>query len=60
LSNEREGKDTAIARTRRLLYVTCTRAKESLAVLAFTDDPTMVSGHVIAEGWFQQDEIVTL
>ncbi len=60
IKNEREGKDTAIARTRRLLYVTCTRAEDSLAVLVYTRDPAKVRDHVTAQGWFETDEIVTL
>ena len=31
--NERDGKDNALARTRRLLYVTCSRAEKSLAIV---------------------------
>jgi len=60
LKNEREGKDTIIARTRRLLYVTCTRAEESLAVLVYTTNPTKVRDHVVAQGWFGSDESVIL
>lgn len=58
--NEREGKDTSTARTRRLLYVTCTRAEKSLAVLVYTSDSNKVRDHVIAQRWFEPDEIVIL
>jgi DNA helicase-2/ATP-dependent DNA helicase PcrA len=35
--NEQEGRDTSIKRTSRLFYVACTRAEESLAVVAYTE-----------------------
>lgn len=60
LKNEREGKDTAVARTRRLLYVTCTRAEASLAILVYTTEPTKICNHVIAQKWFEADEIILL
>jgi DNA helicase II / ATP-dependent DNA helicase PcrA len=60
LKNEREGRDTAIARTRRLLYVTCTRAEESLAILVYSTNPSKVRDHVVAQGWFEMGEIVLL
>lgn len=40
INNEREGKETGIDRTRRLFYVICSRAEESLAIVAYTDNPT--------------------
>ena len=39
LKNEAQGIETAIDRTRRLMYVTCSRAKESLAIVAHCSDP---------------------
>ena len=60
LKNEGEGKDTSISRTRRLLYVACTRAEEGLAVLVYTTDPAKVRDHVVAQGWFEPGEIVTI
>ncbi len=42
LKNEKEGKDTSIQRTARLFYVACTRAMESLAVVAYSENPTLV------------------
>src|SRR5690606_29798162 len=33
------GKETGIDRTSRLFYVACSRAKESLAIVAYTDQP---------------------
>lgn len=43
--------------TKRLFYVTCSRAKESLALVAYTTEPGRVRDFVIKEGWFSEDEI---
>lgn len=55
--NERAGYETGIDRTRRLLYVTCSRAKESLAIVAYTSDVPKVRKHAIEQGWFDENEI---
>ena len=60
LKNEKEGKDTGIQRTARLFYVACTRAKESLAVVAYSENPTLVRSTALANGWFTEEEIVML
>ena len=60
LKNEKEGKDTGIQRTARLFYVACTRAKESLAVVAYSENPTLVRSTALANGWFSEEEIVML
>ncbi|MFA4957446.1 MAG: UvrD-helicase domain-containing protein [Candidatus Methanoperedens sp.] len=52
-----EGKETSIDRTRRLLYVTCSRAKESLAIVAYSANPELIMNHVLKEGWFLKEEI---
>lgn len=39
LKNKENGKETSIERTQRLFYVTCTRAKNSLAVVMYTNNP---------------------
>ena len=39
VKNQREGKESSIDRTRRLLYVTCSRAQKSLALILYTGDP---------------------
>ena len=57
LKNKREGKDTSIDRVRRLFYVTCTRAKYSLAVLAYSEAPSKVKSTALSKGWFKEDEI---
>ena len=57
LRNLKEGKDSSIDRTRRLLYVTCSRAERSLALVAYSDSPDAVKAHVINNGWFSETEI---
>ena len=57
INNISEGKDTSINRTKRLFYVTCTRAKKSLAVLMYTNNPAKVKEETIRKGWFDEDEI---
>jgi DNA helicase-2/ATP-dependent DNA helicase PcrA len=60
LKNEREQKETSIDRTRRLFYVTCSRAQSSLALVAYTNDTTKVKEQVISKGWFDQQEMAQL
>jgi DNA helicase-2/ATP-dependent DNA helicase PcrA len=60
IKNIQEGKDSAISRTLRLLYVTCTRAEDSLAVLAYSENPNKLREYVIAKGWFANDEVIAL
>ena len=60
IKNERENKDTSITRTNRLFYVACTRAMNSLAVLAYTDDEQGVKKYLLDNEWFKEDEIEIL
>ena len=60
VKNEEEGKDTSIDRTRRLFYVTCSRAEKSLAIVAYTKSPDKVKEYAISQDLFVEDEIVTL
>lgn len=60
LRNQQEGKETTIDRTRRLLYVTCTRARESLALVVYTNNPQIVKQSCLDKGWFDEDEIVEM
>ncbi len=53
-----EGEETTIERTRRLLYVTCTRAEESLALVLYSEDPDSIRGFLVSKGWMAEDEIV--
>lgn len=55
--NIQEGKETGIDRTKRLFYVACSRAKESLAIVSYTDDPETLKNNVINFGWFSNDEV---
>lgn len=55
--NEREGNETSIDRTRRLFYVTCSRAEKSLAVVAYSTDPAAVVATAQAQGWFADHEV---
>ncbi len=55
-----DASDGGINRTRRLLYVTCTRAKKSLALIAYTQDPDAVVAAVLRNKWFYSDEIERL
>lgn len=57
LENEATGKDSGITRTKRLFYVTCSRAEQSLALVAYSDDPVAVQHQVLANGWFSPEEI---
>lgn len=58
--NINEGKETGIDRTRRLFYVACSRAKSSLAIVAYTDSPAAIKQNAINYGWFEQNEIETI
>ena len=58
--NLSEGKETSIERTKRLFYVTCTRAKDSLAVVMYTSNLEKVRANAIVKGWFTEQEITTL
>lgn len=57
LLNKREGKETGVDRARRLLYVACSRAEESLAIVAYTADPKKLAETAINFGWFSVKEI---
>lgn len=57
IKNAQQGKETSLDRTRRLFYVTCSRARSSLALVAYSPDPAAVRAHVIANGWFAADEV---
>lgn len=57
MENEATGRDSALDRTRRLLYVTASRAEESLAIVAYTDNPQAVKDTAINNGLFSEDEI---
>ena len=58
--NEAVGKETSLDRTRRLFYVTCSRAEKSLAVVYYAPDPTQARDAILQSGWFQPDEVEAL
>ncbi len=60
IRNERDGKDNSLSRTRRLLYVTCSRAEESLAIVVYTAQPEVAKASVIEAGWMTADEVVLI
>lgn len=53
-----KGFETGIDRTRRLFYVTCTRAEKSLALVAYSQNPALLKQRAIAKGWFHDHEII--
>lgn len=57
IKNEKEGKDSSPKRSRRLFYVTCSRAKKSLAVVAYTKNTSAVRKHILDSEWFKEEEI---
>jgi DNA helicase-2/ATP-dependent DNA helicase PcrA len=58
--NEREGKDTTMLCTMRLFYVTCTRAEESLALIAYTNNQDAVRQTALSNSWFCGDEVILI
>lgn len=60
LKNKENGKETSIERTQRLFYVTCTRAKNSLAVVMYTNNPERVKTKAISKEWFKENEIIVM
>jgi DNA helicase-2/ATP-dependent DNA helicase PcrA len=57
LKHEAEGTETTIDRTRRLFYVTCSRAEESLVIVCYTEDPEALVRSVVDRGWFDAEEV---
>lgn len=60
VSNIKEGKDNVLDRTLRLLYVICTRAKKSLALVVYTKHPNAVRQRMLNKEWFLDNEIEIL
>jgi len=54
------GEETGLDRTRRLFYVTSTRAKRSLAHVIYTSDVTKVRVNLIERKFAREDEIIEL
>lgn len=60
IKNKEMGKENSIDRTSRLFYVTCTRAKESLAILMYTSNTERAKQTAKHNGWFGKNEIDVL
>ena len=58
-ANESAGNETVYDRTRRLLYVTCTRAENDLALVIYSDKPDLIKKTLLEKKWFMEDEIMT-
>jgi DNA helicase-2/ATP-dependent DNA helicase PcrA len=54
----REGSDTSIVNANRLFYVICSRAEESLALIAYTGDPEALKRYLIDRNWFAENEVI--
>ncbi|MGY8627956.1 UvrD-helicase domain-containing protein [Chromobacterium violaceum] len=57
LENEAAGRETGSDRTRRLFYVTCSRAEKSLAIVYYSPDPELARNAILQYGWFEQGEV---
>lgn len=57
LDNEAAGKETTIDRTRRLFYVTCSRAERSLAIVYYAENPAASRDAMLQQGWFEANEV---
>jgi DNA helicase-2/ATP-dependent DNA helicase PcrA len=54
-----EGGETGVERTRRLLYVCCTRARQDLVVVLFVADPAAAIAHIRGLGLFPEADILS-
>lgn len=57
LANEAAGNETSVDRTRRLFYVTCSRAERALAVVYYATQPAQARDAMIRQAWFDAEEI---
>lgn len=57
IDNEAAGRETGSDRTRRLFYVTCSRAEKSLAIVYYSPDPALARDAILQYGWFKPDEV---
>ena len=60
IKNEQDGKESSLDRTRRLLYVTCSRAEESLAIVICTSDVEKAYASTLGTGLFDESEIIKM
>lgn len=59
-NNIDDGNETTIDRSLRLLYVTCSRAEESLALVLWAKDPEAALDAIERSTWFHTDEITVI
>jgi len=59
-NNIKEGKDNVIARTRRLFYVSCSRARKDLIVIYFTSDVDLAKKLIVGTNIFVETNIYTV
>lgn len=52
------GRESGFDKTRRLFYVACSRARESLAIIAYSDNLEAIKANALRYGWFSEGEIV--
>lgn len=57
MEKKADGEELSSDRTRRLFYVTCSRAESSLALVIYTVDPTKARNFLQDKGWFTEDEM---
>lgn len=60
VKNAAIGKETSIDRTLRLLYVTCSRAKESLALILWAKDSSQALAYAQKSKWFRPGEVLPI
>lgn len=58
--NVEKGKETTIDRTLRLLYVTCSRAQDSLALVLWSSDPAAALNRIKGSDWFADGEFAAI
>jgi DNA helicase-2/ATP-dependent DNA helicase PcrA len=58
-ANVESGTESVIERTRRLLYVCCSRAEKDLAIVIFVPNVQQAYDAVLATGYFEEDSIHT-
>lgn len=57
LEKEAAGIETGSDRTRRLFYVTCSRAEKSLAIVYYSPNPALARSAILQYEWFEHDEV---
>lgn len=60
IENEQKGKESTIDRTRRLLYVTCSRAIDSLAIVFYSDSVETDVHQIESSEWLLPGEVVRI